>query len=289
MSTSSKLIKPKPFYLKNHPSLNERWVQEVIADDPSILGLGDLILKDKERMQPRAGRLDLLLQDAESTQRFEVEIQLGATDEAHIIRCIEYWDIERKRYPQYEHCAVIIAEDLTTRFLNVISLLNGQIPLVAVQMRASQYEDGVALQFTKILDHASFGLVDDDEEVAVKVDRRHWEDRAGESMRLVDQLFGVVQEFSPNTRLTYLKHYIGLQTDGQSTNFAVFRPRKGFCELEFKLSRDAALEERIRAVGLDPRFMQWNAYRVKLTTTELSQSAELISDCLRAAWKHYHE
>ena len=47
--------------LKNHPQLNERWVQERIAEDPTILGLGDMVLKDKERTQPRAGRLDLLL------------------------------------------------------------------------------------------------------------------------------------------------------------------------------------------------------------------------------------
>jgi hypothetical protein len=63
--------------IQGHPELNERWVQDRIAEDPSILGLGDLILKDKERVQPHAGRLDLLLQDAESTRRYEVEIQLG--------------------------------------------------------------------------------------------------------------------------------------------------------------------------------------------------------------------
>jgi len=70
--------------------LNEKWVQKIIGDDPSILGLGDLILKDKERVQPRAGRLDLLLQDSDSARRYEVEIQLGKTDESHIIRTIEY-------------------------------------------------------------------------------------------------------------------------------------------------------------------------------------------------------
>jgi len=55
--------------IQSHPELNERWVQDRIAEDPSILGLGDLILKDKERVQPHAGRLDLLLQDAESNRR----------------------------------------------------------------------------------------------------------------------------------------------------------------------------------------------------------------------------
>src|SRR5450759_5908122 len=122
--------------LQNHPDLNERWVQARSAEDPSILGLGDLILKDKERIQPRAGRLDLLLQDPETDRRYEVEVQLGSTDESHIIRTIEYWDIERKRYPQYEHCAVIVAEEITGRFLNVISLFNGAIPLIAIPMQA---------------------------------------------------------------------------------------------------------------------------------------------------------
>ncbi|MFN2458218.1 MAG: hypothetical protein ABR502_08465, partial [Chitinophagaceae bacterium] len=125
--------------LLTHKQLNETWVQQVIADDPTILGLGDIILKDKERIHPKAGRLDILLQDVESKRRYEVEIQLGKVDESHIIRTIEYWDIERKRYPQYDHCAVIIAEDITSRFLSVIGLFNGYIPLIAIQMSAYQF------------------------------------------------------------------------------------------------------------------------------------------------------
>ena len=115
--------------LQNHPVLDERWVQDRIADDPAMLGLGNVIVKDMERKQQRAGRLDLLLQDPDDNHRYEVEIQLGKTDESHIIRTIEYWDIERKHYPQYEHTAVIVAEDVKSRFLNVIGLFNGMIPL----------------------------------------------------------------------------------------------------------------------------------------------------------------
>jgi len=61
-----------------------------------------------------------------------VEVQLGSTDESHIIRVIEYWDVERKRYPQYDHCAVLIAEEITARFLNVIGLFNGTIRWFAI-------------------------------------------------------------------------------------------------------------------------------------------------------------
>jgi hypothetical protein len=73
--------------------------------DDLILGLGDLELRQKERIHPHAGRLDLLLQDSED-RRYEVELQLGSTDETHIIRTIEYRDNERKRYPRYDHRSV---------------------------------------------------------------------------------------------------------------------------------------------------------------------------------------
>jgi hypothetical protein len=113
---SLEFVKPERINLKTSPEFNEKWVQTVIAEDPSILGLGDLILKNVEKIQPHAGRLDLLLQDEDAKERYEVEIQLGEVDETHIIRTIEYWDIERKRYPQYDHYAVIIAEDITVVF-----------------------------------------------------------------------------------------------------------------------------------------------------------------------------
>jgi HEAT repeat protein len=74
--------------LKTHPEFNEKWVQEKIAADLSILGIGELILKDKERNQPGVRRLDLLFQDPDSNLRYEVEVQLGKTDECHIFRTI---------------------------------------------------------------------------------------------------------------------------------------------------------------------------------------------------------
>jgi hypothetical protein len=84
------VFKLEALSLKNSPTHSEKWVQDQVASDPSILGLGDLELKDKERRPAGAGRLDLLLQDPETLKQYEVEIQLGPTDETHIIRTIEY-------------------------------------------------------------------------------------------------------------------------------------------------------------------------------------------------------
>ena len=109
--------------IRNHTEINELWVQDRIAENPSILGLGDVVLKDRERIQPRAGRLDLLLQDVDSNRRYEVEVQLGATNESHIIRTIEYWEIERKRYPQYDHTANFILDWLRKEYLATLLFL----------------------------------------------------------------------------------------------------------------------------------------------------------------------
>ena len=87
--------------LKTHPDFNEAWLQDRIAEDTSLLNLGDVEILDRERVQPKAGRLDLLLREADpdSSRRYEVELMLGKTDPSHIVRTIEYWDIERRRYP----------------------------------------------------------------------------------------------------------------------------------------------------------------------------------------------
>lgn len=63
-----KFVKHEFLEMRNHAEYNEKWVQARIADDPAVLGLGDLILKDRERRQPSGGRLDLLLQDPETNR-----------------------------------------------------------------------------------------------------------------------------------------------------------------------------------------------------------------------------
>lgn len=183
-------------------------------------------MRDRQRSHRRAGRLDLFLQD-DDNHRYEVELQLGATDEAHIIRTLEYWDIERKRYPQYEHSAVIVAEFITSRFLNIISLFNGSVPIIAIQMTALRVEGGVSLIFTTVLDELERGLVDEDEEVSETTDRAYWEARSSkESMGIADQMLKVVREFAPDVELKYNKGYVGLARDGVADNFLAFQPRR---------------------------------------------------------------
>ena len=80
-------------------------------------------------------------------------------------------DIERRRYPQYEHTAVIVAEDITSRFLNVISLFNGFIPLIAIQLKGVEVDGAFTLIATKVLDVMPLGT--DREEEGEEFDRQY--------------------------------------------------------------------------------------------------------------------
>lgn len=285
-------VRPERLWIKSCSDLNERWVQNLIETDPSILGLGDLSLRSRERKQPKAGRLDLLLEDTNSEpgRRYTVEIQLGPTDESHIIRTIEYWDIERKRYPQYDHCAVIVAEDITSRFLNVISLFNGTMPLIAIQMQALKIGKHTTLVFTKVLDELKRGLVDEDEEVQeIATDREFWESTATKNtVSLADELLVMVNKVAPNLQLKYNKQYIGLVKDGTALNFVAFVPKKNHIILRVKLPKTEYIDSKIDEAGLEKLQFNnfFNYYQIRLTRDEIGKKAEVLQELMELAYKN---
>ena len=269
--------------LKNHPLYNEKWVQERIAEDTSILGLGDLMLLNEELIQPSGGRLDLLLYDSDNEQRYEVEIQLGKVDESHIIRTLEYWDIERKRYPQYDHIAVIIAEDITGRFLNIISLFNGHIPLIAIQMKALQCGQKITLDFTKILDRIELGPV---EPPPPPTDRSYWEKKASPAtVTIADELLKLIGTFAPDFELNYNKYYIGLMENGRANNFAYFGPKKKFFRLSIRLPKSEQLESQLDEAGLEMiGYSKTGRYKIRLYKKDIEKNADLLTEVLQESY-----
>lgn len=277
--------KSKPISLKTHETFNEKWLQGLLAEDPSLLGLGDLDVRETERRQPRAGRLDLLLSDPESNTRYEVEIQLGPTDESHIIRTIEYWDIEKTRYPQYEHVAVIVAEDITSRFLNVINLFNKAIPLIAIQMRALDVDGVCTINATTVFDLVRRGT-DEEDEPSQAADRSYWLKHGLQaSVELADDMLELVNEITPGMALKYNKYYVGLARDGIADNFLAFRPRREYLVTEFRIPRSDELSALIEESGMDtlPYDNQWGNYRIRLKGEDFKTQRYLLQDLIRRA------
>ena len=280
-------VKFETVSLKNHMEINEKWVQQRIESDPSILGLGDLTVRQSEKIQQSGGRLDILLQDDDSKTRYAVELQLGKTDETHIIRTIEYWDNERKRNQNYNYIAVIIAEDITNRFFNVISLFNGSIPIIAIQLKGIKYKNDLGLDFTTVLDLIT---PDEEEEIGETVDRAWWEKSATkDTVKMTDMLLIYISGFANGFSLKYNKHYIGLTQNETAKNFATFRPRKSVLQLSIKLKRNEEIDEIVNNSDLEQLAYdnQWKEYRFRIRQEDLISSKDVIVDLLKRAYESY--
>jgi hypothetical protein len=281
---SLELKKVTPVELRSL-GLDEKWLQDQIRDDPSLLGLGELEIAGREHRQPAGGRIDFLMRDAEAETYYEVEVMLGPLDEAHIIRSIEYWDIERQRRPQFEHRAVIVAERITARFFNVLRLLNRSVPAIAVQLNAYRIDDSIVLHPVTVLD--VFEEVAEGEGGEIEqVDRSYWEKKsAPASLAMVDKILSTLPAQGIQPRVTYNRYHIAVGTTGR--NFCWLRPRKtpGNCHVEFRVTadlRDAVLAS-LQNVGIDATPWRSENIAFRITAKSLEEQSNLVIESLKRA------
>jgi hypothetical protein len=190
---------------------DEYWLRDIIFNDPSVLGLGDLQAVMKEKTQSQGGRLDLLLKDQADNSMYEVELQLGATDESHIIRTIEYWDNEKRRWPNRSHTAVLVAEDITSRFYNVVHLLSLAVPIVGIQVNIVEAKSEKALHFTKVIDSYE---EPEDEETLPTYDEKHWVDNYPGALECARWYRDLLAQCYGEIPTKYFEYYISLTVGG---------------------------------------------------------------------------
>jgi hypothetical protein len=191
---------------------DEFWLRDMIYEDPSVLGLGDLQAVTKEITQPQGGRLDLLLKNPTDDSMYEVELQLGATDESHIIRTIEYWDNAKKLWPKRSHTAVLVAEKINSRFFNVVHLLSMAVPVIGIQANIIQIGDAKALHFTKVID--SYEEPQDEEPVQRSYDETHWIGKYPGTLECARWYRDLLASFYGDIPIKYFESYISLTVGG---------------------------------------------------------------------------
>jgi hypothetical protein len=192
---------------------DEIWLQDQIWENPSCLQLGDLEGITKEKIVSSGGKLDLLFKNPLDDSMYEVEVTLGETDPSHIIRTIEYWDLVKKRWPQRQHFAVLVAERITKRFFNVINILSGNIPLVAIQANIIEVDGKRSLHFTKILD--VYEEPEEDITAGNEVfDKKYWEKKSVVVLRIAEKLLELTNDIYKAANLVLNKGSISISCEG---------------------------------------------------------------------------
>ncbi len=286
-----KLTTATPVSLRE-AGITENWLEREIEKNPAMLRLGDVTVIDRQRRQEKAGRLDLLLEDDSGDERYEVELMLGTTDESHLIRTVEYWDIERRKWPGYEHCAVLIAEDVAARFLNVISLFSGTVPFVVIQVNGLMVDGKLVLNFVKVLDSRTLRR---DETTELKertvADRPFWITKASPAtVELAERCITIINQVAAvNRKPTYNRYYIGLNDGVRSGNFVTLRPKRSFLNLQFEaLSPREPWLKRLQDAGLDSDLKNEDL-RVTLTPKNFEDNKELFTELLQEAVRQYEK
>ena len=164
----------------------------------------------------------------------------------------------------------------------MISIFNGIIPLIALQMNAVQNGDEITLNFVKVLDRND--IQNDDENEVDPADRKYWEGQSN-ILKFMDAIFSEVSDIIPGYELKYTKFYVGIARDGVASNFIKFRPKKKHMYLFIRLPETEETNIMLDQGKLDYDYTgRERAYRIKITQIkEFEENKERIRELVQRA------
>lgn len=257
----------KKVFIRN-AGKDEYWLQDIIYNNPGLLPLedGKLQIVNKEKKQSNGGRIDILLKEPESNTMYEVEVMLGETDPSHIIRSIEYWDNEKRKYPQRQHFSVLIAESFDRRYFNVIQLMSLNIPMIAIQVDLLEVNNELILNFTKIID-IYVEQQEDDTDVA-PVTEATWNLDSPWTNINSKALYTYLKDKYDKVNLKYTQSYISINIDNRNAYWFCKRMQPTSA-LFFNVKDDEKAEAIKMILGQKKIAFTYNKYKEFMLTVDI--------------------
>lgn len=154
---------------------------------------------------------------------YEAEIMLGEADEIFIIRMIEYWDNEKRKWPQRQHYAVLVAETITRIFL-CDPAFQPFDSVYCLQVSIIAAGDQKLFHFSKVLD-----TYEEPEEGGGNLyeiyDENFWRNKSPWTIETAKSLLDIVRPVFGNASLKYVKNYIAIEVN--NNNYMWFHGRSG--------------------------------------------------------------
>jgi len=277
----------KKVFIRNAGN-DEYWLQDIIYKNPEKLGLGNLVPVNKEKRQSSGGRLDILLKDPEDNNAmYEIEAMLGETDPSHIIRSIEYWDNEKRKYPQRQHFCVLIAESFDRRYFNVIQILSLNVPMIAIQADLLEIGGEYVLNFSKVLDI----YVEPEEEEETKVNEKTWVEKAKWTLDLGKKVEKIISEQNETVSINYTQSYISVVVNGRNT-YMLDKRTKPNSILWFNIKdeeKEEAIEKLLKAKDVVYNFNKYKDFSLTIDEKFLDSETnkKLLIDIHNIKFKEY--
>lgn len=260
---------------------DEYWLQDIIYDNPKVLGLGNLVPVHKEKRQSSGGRLDILLKDPEQNAMYEVEVMLGETDPSHIIRSIEYWDNEKRKYPQRQHFCVLVAESFDRRYFNVIQLMSLNIPMIAIQADLLEVDGKNIINFSKIID--IYVEPEETDEEANVVNESTWTADAPWVNSIAHKFHELLFSEETNLNIRYTQSYISVSI-GNKNSYWFHKRAKPTAAFFFVVKDDEKVEyikTLLEEAELGYSYNRYNEFMINIDLATIEKNQIL--------WKNIHQ
>ncbi|AHW58990.1 hypothetical protein SAMN05444285_1619 [Draconibacterium orientale] len=267
----------KKIFIRN-AGKDEYWLQDIIYENPKVLGLGDLVAVNKEKKQANGGRLDILLKEPTENLMYEVEVMLGETDPSHIIRSIEYWDNEKRKYPQRQHFCVLIAESFDRRYFNVIQLMSLNIPMIAIQADLLEVNGEKILNFSKIID--IYTEPEEDEEDTKQVNESTWNADSPWTNLNAKEIYESLKGKHDRIDLRYTQSYISINIDGRNAYWLCKRI-KPTSALFFSVKDDEKVEvikKKLEENDIGYTYNRYKEFMLNVDIKSLKKNIELLNE-----------
>lgn len=267
----------KKIFIRN-AGKDEYWLQDIIYENPKILGLGDLVAVNKEKKQSSGGRLDILLKEPTENLMYEVEVMLGETDPSHIIRSIEYWDNEKRKYPQRQHFCVLVAESFDRRYFNVIQLMSLNIPMIAIQADLLEVNGEKILNFSKIID--IYTEPEEDEEDTKQVNESTWNNDSPWTNLNAKEIYESLKGKHDRVDLRYTQSYISINIDGRNAYWLCKRI-KPTSALFFSVKDDEkveAIKKKLEENDIGYTYNRYKEFMLNVDIKSIKKNIELLNE-----------
>lgn len=161
----------------------------------------------------------------------------------------------------------------------MIALFNKSIPIIAIQLNALKLNDKLVLNFTKVLDEASYALVYEEEPQIVTYKREDFEKTIPKDiLALADISFDILTEINSNLQKTYTKNYIGIQNGNRPSNFIVFSLKQNFLRPEVSISNLDEWATKLSEAGIEivNKNQRNSRLSFRLTKKDFDSNRELL-------------
>lgn len=266
----------KKIFIRN-AGFDEYWLQDRIYENPSIMGLGNLVPISKEKKQSTGGKLDILLKDPQDNSMYEIEVMLGDTDPSHIIRSIEYWDIEKRKYPQRQHFSVLVAESFNRRYFNVLQILSLNVPMIAIQADLLEVEGEYILNFTKLLDIYE---EPEEEETTELASESSWAESASWTLEAAKELLKIISEVDATFTLGFTQSYIKLTKNGKGIYYLSKKaePKSYYSFKEKDEEMAEAIKSKLDAHNISYTYNKYNDFVLTVDKRLFSTNASVFKE-----------